>query len=194
MPDASPADPRRAFDRVVVASGHMADLPGRTPARFPAPAEPATAAALERALREWNVGPGSLVITGGARGVDIIAAERALALGAEVWLLLALPDAQFVAESVDIPGTDWLARFAELRRRCPTWTQADELGPPATGEDVFERNNDWAVAVAGAQAPAGGLRVVVVWDGEEGDGRGGTAHLAARARAAGAALAVIRPG
>lgn len=185
--------PPRAFDQVVLATGHMVDLPGRSSPRFPASDEQAVASAVGEALDGWRVGPGTLLVCGGARGADIIAAEQALARGAEVWLLVPLPDEAFVAASVDVPGSDWAARYRRLRQRCPTWFQADQLPPPGDDEDVFERNNDWCLEVARAQAPPGRLRVLAVWDGAGGDGRGGTAHLVARARRAGATVEVIPP-
>lgn len=188
-----PAEPRQPFDQVVVASGHMVDVPGRSPARFPASAEEAVADALEDTLRAWAVGPATLVLTGGARGADIVAAEVALTLGAQVWLLLPLPEERFVAESVDLPGSGWRHRFTALRQRCHALDQAGELGPPGAGEDVFERNNDWMLALGRAHAPAGRLRVVVVWDGLAGDGPGGTAHLVRQARAAGTEVTVVLP-
>lgn len=193
MPEAPPTEPRSTFEQVVLASGHMVDLPHRSTPRFPPSDEPALTDAVAAAFGDWEVGSGTLLVSGGARGADIIAAEQALARGAEVWLLLALPDEEFLATSVAIPGTDWEERFARLRRRCPTWFQADELGPPTGDEDVFERNNDWCLAVASSQATEGNLRVLVVWDGDRGDGRGGTFHLVERARSLGAPVAVIRP-
>lgn len=178
-------------------SGHMTDRPDRSTPRFPAGDEAAVTAEARNVLRRWQVGPGTLIISGGARGADIIAAEQGLDLGAEVWLLLADFEDEFVAASVLGGGQGWEERFWELRRRCPTWVQHEVLGPiPADAgadEDVFERNNEWCLRVATAQAPAGQLRALVVWDGAEGDGRGGAADLARRARMAGAEVEVIRP-
>lgn len=191
MPQGPPTDQRASFSQVVLASGHMIDLPGRARPRFPPSAVPAITEAMAEALVDWNVGSGTLLISGGARGSDIIAAEQALALGAEAWLLLALADDEFLEASVRLPGTDWEARFRSLRDRCPTWFQADHLGPPPPGEDVFERNNDWCLAVARAQAGKGMARVLAVWDGRAGDGRGGTFHLVEMARSLGLPLKVV---
>lgn len=193
MPGATPTRRRRRFGQVVLATGHMVDRPGRPAPRFPPSGVPAVTRAIAALFRTWHVGPGTLVLSGGARGSDIVAAEQGLALGAEVWLLIPLPDDQFVAASVSVPGTDWEERYRRLRDRCPTWFQAGELGPPAAGEDAFERNNDWCVAVARAQAASSPWRVLAVWDGGPGDGPGGTGHLLERARALGASVEVIRP-
>ncbi|MDP9388508.1 MAG: hypothetical protein M3Q48_11515 [Actinomycetota bacterium] len=193
MPAAPPTVPRPGFEQVVLATGHMTDRPHRSAPRFPASDEEAVTEAIEHTLRRWGVGEGALVISGGARGADILVAEQAMARGAEVWLLVALPDDEFLAASVDAPGGDWAARYRDLRRRCPTWFQTEELGPARDDEDVFERNNNWCLEAARAQAPPGGLRVVAVWDGRPGDGRGGTSHLVEQARRAGASVEVIHP-
>lgn len=193
MPPAPPTVPRTGFDQVVLATGHMIDHPHRVPPRFPASDEDAVTEAVASTLQRWGVGDGALVVCAGARGTDTIVAEQAMVRGAAVWLLLALPEEEFVAASVAVAGSDWEARYRELRRRCPTWFQPEELGPVGEDEDVFERNNDWCVDAARAQAPPGRLRVLAVWDGGPGDGPGGTAHLIERARRAGASVAVVRP-
>lgn len=189
----SPTRPCGRYRQAVLVTGHVVDLPDRPVPRFPPAAEPAVTAAVASVLDGWQVGSGTLVVSGGARGADIIGAEQALALGADVWLLLALPDDQFTASSVAVAGTDWEQRFRRLRSRCATWVQADDLGPAGADEDVFERNNDWCLTVAGAQAGSGVPRVVAVWDGGAGDGPGGTAHLVQRAMALGAPVQIIHP-
>jgi hypothetical protein len=182
-----------AFDQVVVVSGHMVDQPGRATPRFPPAAELPVTRAVREALRSWSVGPGALLVSGAARGTDTIAAEQALILGATVWLLVALHDAEFIAASVALPGTDWTERYVNLRRRCPTRFQPDELGAPGPDEDVFERNNEWCLSVATAIAPPECLRALVVWDGVRGDGPGGTADFVNRATHLGAEVRVIPP-
>jgi hypothetical protein len=173
----------------------MIDRPERTSARFPADAASTVANAVRSALDDWGVGPGTLLVSGGARGADIIAAEQALITGAEVWLLLSLPEDDFVATSVVIPETDWERRFRTLRRQCPTWVQQSELGQPGSTDPgaIFARNNEWCLEVGASQAPSGRLRVLVVWDGSAGDGPGGTADFVERAQRLGAEVGVISP-
>lgn len=193
MARAGPTERRNGFGQVVVATGHMVDAPDRVAPRFPPSDEAAVTRAIRDVFDQWAVGRGTLVVCGGARGADIVAAEQAMTRGAEVWLLVALADDDFEAASVDLPGSDWVARYRLLRARCPTWFQSEELGPQGDGEDVFARNNEWCLTVARAQAPPDGVRVLAVWDGSRGDGRGGTADLLERARRAGATVEVICP-
>lgn len=151
---------------VVAVSGHMVDTPDRPRPRFP-PGQVARVTAEARdALEEWGVGPGTTVITGGARGADIIVAEEALARGADVRLRLALPPEEFVRQSVELPDSDWRERFDRLVEA----SEVQELS--GGGEDVFARTNRWIVEEARSLSdrPA----AVIVWNGQEGDGPGGT--------------------
>ncbi|GAA4949107.1 hypothetical protein GCM10023334_062560 [Nonomuraea thailandensis] len=134
----------------------------------------AVTAAIGEVLGEWDVGPETTVICGGARGADLIGAELALRRKAAVRLCLALPAEEFARQSVDLPGTDWHDRFEEVRR------QADVrlLQSAAEGDEVFARANAWMVGEALALDAS--PRAIVVWNGERGDGPGGTDDLVAR--------------
>jgi hypothetical protein len=173
--------PMTAAPRVVLVSGHMVDVPGRTPPRFPADQVPRVTAEVEEALELWRVGPGTTIVTGGARGADIIAAEGGLARGARVLLCLALQPDEFEARSVALPGPDWAARFEDLLSAAEWRLLRDELGAQPEGDAVFAKTNEWMIDVARAQAGPDGLRMLLVWDGREGDGGGGTWDLAGRA-------------
>ena len=151
----------------VVVSGHMVDAPDRPQPRFPESEVPRIAAEVREALEGWNVGPETTVITGGARGADIIAAEEAHARGARIRLVLALPRAEFERQSVDLPGTDWLVRF----RGISAAAEVDVVEHPPEA-DVFAETNARIVEEARAIDPE--PRALVVWDGKEGDGPGGT--------------------
>src|SRR5918912_4249585 len=99
------------FKKVLVASGHMIDAPDRIEKglgeRFPPRKEAAVRERLDKQLEVWKVGPGDLAICGGARGTDLLFAELCAERGAEVWLFLALPEKQFLEESVRLPDSDW---------------------------------------------------------------------------------------
>jgi hypothetical protein len=171
--------------RVVVVSGHMVDTPDRPQPRFPPSEVPRVAAAVAAALDRWAVGPATTLVTGGARGADILAAEAARERGARVRLVLALPPEEFVAASVALPGTDWTRRFRDLLR------DAEVEVVDGAGEDVFALTNERILAVA--QALDDHPCAIVVWDGERGDGPGGTDDFVRRLGAAGDRLVVIDP-
>ena len=158
---------------VVVVSGHMLDAPDRAQPRFPLDQVPRVTEAVRRAFDEWTVGSETTVVTGGARGTDIIAAEEARRRGARIRLVLALPPTEFEERSVALPGTDWLERFRVLLEGADV-----EVIDDATGSDVFARTNARLIELAGAldSQPC----VLVVWNGREGDGPGGTRDFIAQ--------------
>ena len=152
---------------VVVVSGHMVDKPDRPQPRFPPEQVPRVAAEVREALADWSVGAGTTLVTGGARGADIIAAEEAHARGASLRLVLAREPEEFVARSVAIPGTDWEQRFRALLPRADV-----EVVHGPDDDTVYARANRRIIEVArelGSRPHA-----VIVWNGKEGDGPGGT--------------------
>src|SRR5688572_447415 len=90
--------PEAKFNKVAVFSGHMIDAPGRKTPRFPPEKEGAVRERLARQLEEWKIGPGDLAICGGAQGGDMLFAEVCADRKAEVWLLLPLPEGDFLEE------------------------------------------------------------------------------------------------
>jgi hypothetical protein len=162
---------------VVVVSGHMVDAPDRARPRFPPAEVPRVAAKVGAVFERWNVGPGTTLVTGGARGADIIAAEAALARGARVRLVLALEPDEFVSRSVALPGTDWEPRLRALLAQATV----EVVGGPDDGE-LFARTNSRIAEVADEldERP----HAVIVWNGEKGDGPGGTSDFVARLRRA----------
>lgn len=167
--------------KVILFSGHMTDAPDRPKPRFPARIEPQAVAAIRAALAGWQVGPGDLGICGAARGGDILFAEACLALGAEVRLFLPLATDAFLDASIRLPAdldADWEARFRHLLDRCMTRWPAGDYGPD-TRAQPFVDNNARMLAQAKAAAQGRPLHVLLLWDGRNPDGKGGTAEIAA---------------
>jgi hypothetical protein len=158
---------------VVVVSGHMVDAPDRPDARFPEGEVGRVTQEVRTAFERWHVGPGTTLVTGAARGADIVAAEAARARGARLRLVLALEPDEFAARSVALPGTDWEARFRALLEDADV-----EVVDAPDDDDVFERTNERIIEVARDLDPR--PHAVVVWDGQEGDGPGGTRDFVER--------------
>jgi uncharacterized protein len=163
----------------------MVDTLDRPTPRFPPDQVPRVTDEVRRAFDRWGVGPSTTIVCGGARGADILAAEEGLARGARVRLCLALPPDEFVERSVAIPGTDWEDRFRALLAKADHATLAEHGGAgagAAEGDAVFARTNEWIVAEARSLAGGGDRRphALVVWNGREGDGPGGTADFVHR--------------
>jgi len=161
---------------VVVVSGHMVDTPDRQRPRFPPEQVPRVVNEVQTALERWNVGHGTTLITGGARGADIVAAEEALARGASLRLVLARRPDDFVKDSVALPGTAWEERFFALLGHA-TVEIVD-----GSENDVYTQTNNRIIAIA--RAIDDRPHAIIVWNGEAGDGPGGTSDFAERLSAA----------
>jgi hypothetical protein len=172
MPETSPQPPQK----VVLFSGHMIDAPGRGKPRFPPDKEPIAVQAIAGALADIDVGPRDLCICGGACGGDLLFAEAALARGARLELYIPFEEPTFLEKSVDFADSDWRARFFAAKARGVLHVSPRELGPPQEGEDPYERNNRWMLGTA-LRFGADKVDFVSLWNGEGGDGPGGTRHM-----------------
>jgi hypothetical protein len=172
----------------------MIDAPDRKEPRFPPRKEEAVRLRIAEQLARWNAGADDTGICGGACGADILFAEACLERGARVLLLIPLPEDAFLKKSVALADADWEARYRALRARCETRFQHEVLGPPAGGEDVFERNNLWCLEVARSLVPPQRIHALLVWDEmPAGDGTGGTSDFATRVKKGEGSVAVINP-
>ena len=178
-------DPRKSPGKVFLFSGHMIDTPDRPLPRFPADKESLAAARIGAALDRLGAGPNDLAIAQGAAGGDILFGEACLARGLSLQLLLPLPEPEFIAASV-LPccaGESWRQRYLALRARLTLRPRImpDALGPLPRDQsgkpsDPFERCNRWLLYSALAQG-LDRLRFICLWNGSDGDGAGGTAHM-----------------
>jgi hypothetical protein len=107
--------------------------------------------------------------------------------------MLALPEDQFVEQSVQADDLAWVRRFyAQLEKHphAPVLSKTPELPKWLQfkkGYDVWQRNNLWLLGEALCRTPAH-LTVIALWDGKTGDGPGGTEHMVALARERGARI------
>ena len=159
--------------KVALFSGHMIDAPGRAKPRFPLDKEPIAAAAIAATLADLGIGPDDLAICGGACGGDLLFAEAALAHGARLELYIPFEEPTFLEKSVDF---DWRARFFAAKSRGVLYVAPRELGPTPESEDPYERNNRWMLDTALRFGPDK-VDFICLWNGEGGDGPGGTRHM-----------------
>lgn len=189
------AEPR--FGKVFMASGHMIDAPGRAKERFPARKEAVVRDRIARQLAEWKMGPGDLAICGGARGADMLFGELSVERGAELWLMIPLPEAEFLEASVRLPDSTWEQRYFDLQSKpgVKIWSQPDRLKSAPRGSSVFTRNNLWMVNTARVEVDLPrNLHGLLVWNEDPaGDGPGGTADCAARIKRLGGRIAIVNP-
>jgi hypothetical protein len=172
MPDTSPELPRN----VALFSGHMIDAPGREKPRFPPDKEPIAARAIAEALADLRVGPADLAICGGACGGDLLFAEAVLARGARLEVYIPFDESTFLEKSVDFANRNWRARYFAVKAAGTLHIAPSELGPIRKLEDAYERNNRWMLDSA-LRFGADKVDFVCLWNGEGGDGPGGTRHM-----------------
>ncbi len=162
-----------AQPEVVHFCGHMT-APAGTPSRFPHAQQAAVAEQVRELLKTRRVGfaHGSL-----ACGADIMIAEIALELGAELHLVLPFELEEFVAISVAPGGSDWTDRFRACLAAASSVTIASDS---AYGGDavLFAYSSRIAMGQAMNRAASIDARVwqLAVFDGEEAYEKAGTAH------------------
>jgi hypothetical protein len=156
--------------------------------RFPEGRVPEVTQRIRERFERWGVGPTTLVVCGGARGVDLIAAEVGLERGSGLRVVLALPEAEFIEASVVSPGTDWEDRFRRVISSSEIVSLCGDAGD--CDENAFEVANERMLAEALAAAPR--VRALVVWDGAGVADPGGTASFVESARNAGVEVEILR--
>jgi tetratricopeptide (TPR) repeat protein len=196
---------KKKEQRVILFSGHRLDAPGREIPRFPRDKEPEARAAI-KAKVEGVLGnhPDAefTAMAGGANGGDILFHEVCEELGVPTELYLAVPSSDYARLSVIVEEQpQWKDRYEVIRKRCDegkcTWQlQDDEKLPTWMGArrdrySVWERNNLWVLYSALAQGGGPGTDVILLWDGEEGDGPGGTRHMREVTKRRGASTHII---
>jgi hypothetical protein len=171
----------------LVFTGHMIDLPDRPVPRFPPKIE-SVAADLIRlrvgALSEAS--GGSLVgIASGARGGDILFLETCHDLGLDTRMLLPEPPEVFVEHSVaGVASGEWDDRFAAVWRSHADSERAIVTVPK--GGNIHEATNRAHLELA--RTLGGEVRLLAFWDGQGGDGPGGTATFVHLVEASGGAF------
>jgi hypothetical protein len=166
------ASPQKIF----LFSGHMIDTATRANPRFPPGKVPIATAEISNTLDELHAGRSDLAISGGACGGDLLFAEAALARNLTLELYIPFREEEFLAKSVDFADADWRSRFFAVKSRASLHVTPNELGPIALGEDPYERNNLHMLDAA-MRFGAEKLDFICLWNGEGGDGPGGTQHL-----------------
>ncbi len=193
-PESAPATNQR-LDRVLLFTGHRIDSAKRQKPRFPANKEAVAREAIRSAISgEKDLSSGAMLgIAGGANGGDILFLELCDELNIKTEMILALPENQFIEASVDNEDKGWLRRFhAQLEKHpnTPVLAEAPELPKWLQFKrsyDIWQRNNLWLLSEALCLAPKN-LTVIALWDGEPGDGPGGTEHMVSLAKERGARI------
>ena len=160
---------------IVLFTGHMIDAADRPAPRFPTHKEPIVTEKIKEALQEIKAHyEGELLgIAGGANGGDIIFHEMCDALQIPTEIYLALPEGPYKEASVSFAGEDWDRRFDRMLDRPLHTLHPENRSHMGT---VWERTNIWMLHNALAHGGRN-LTLLALWDGNNGDGPGGTWHM-----------------
>ena len=177
------------FEKIFLGSGHMIDAADRKDPRFPGDKAEAVRGEISRRLNDWKMHANDLAICGGACGADTLFGEEALRRGAHLHLSLAQEPEEFLRNSVQHAGDEWVRRFRALCEKAEVEVLEDGEG------DIYARANLRMIEMARAAADASSqLYTLLVWDEKStGDGTGGTSDFERRVRDLGSEIAVINP-
>ena len=165
--------------QVFLFSGHMIDSPDRPQPRFPPAMETEAQQKIKEVLERLQADASNLAIAPGiACGGDILFLEACLERRMKVEVYLPFKSAKFIEQSVSFAGNNWVERFYQIQNhpQVKIHLQLKEIGAVPEGENPFERNNLWALSsslIYGIDR----VRLVVLWDGKKGDGKGGTGDM-----------------
>ncbi|MBD2353952.1 DUF4071 domain-containing protein [Tolypothrix sp. FACHB-123] len=160
--------------RTVVFSGHTIDRPERKIPRFPPELEAQVYQAIKERLINYDAKIG---YASAACGADILFLEAILELNGEIHIVLPYDSAEFIHNSVDIiPNSDWKQRYENLIARaneviiCSHHNLEDS-------NILYEYANRVVHGLGKMRAELLDTELIhlAVWDGQPGDGSGGTA-------------------
>lgn len=176
---------------VFLFSGHMIDAPNRPRPRFPASKEPVARQAIENKLDELEARAGDIGISGGACGGDLLFAEACLRRAMQLQIFLSHREPDFLRYSVQIgpQAEQWRDRFLAVKQRASVFHEPQEF-VTAGSTDPYEQLNLQLLQAALAHG-AERLRFLCLWNGEPGDGRGGTQHMIEAVRNRGAPVHIL---
>ena len=168
---------------LILFSGHMIDKPDRKEPRFPPEKEPEVREKIKSQVKKILDTQERKVkgMAGGACGGDILFHEVCKELGIKTDLYLALPREQFIVESVQFAGPDWIDRFNTMYDGLDVQILSETKALPKWLNNygdysIWERNNRWILNSALSEADYH-LTFLALWDGKGGDGPGGTEHM-----------------
>jgi hypothetical protein len=160
-------------ERVAAFTGHMVDAPDRASPRFPVTKVEAVRKAVAEQLERLNIKYG---FSSAARGSDLLFIEELLRANGRARVFLPFPKEYFARTSV---GFGWDDRYYQVLRdnRVEVTVLSDHLLLGADESAAYDRCNAeiQEAAIAYAQKTGSKPVLLTVWNGNPGEGRGGTA-------------------
>jgi hypothetical protein len=105
-----------------------------------------------------------------AAGGDLLFIEACMERGIPVGTHMPVPEPTYVRDFVSPAGEDWVERFYKARNHpnVDEYYQSELVGDPREGDDIFERNNRWALYSAMLRG-VDNLRLIALFDDKRGD-------------------------
>jgi hypothetical protein len=157
--------------RVAAFTGHMVDAPGRPTPRFPQDKVGDVRNAIAEQLKKHEIGYG---FSSAARGSDLLFIEELKKIGGCARVFLPFPREQFKLTSV---GYGWDGRFDKALKDVEVIELSADVPPEDKQPEAYAACNTKIIeeAIAKAKMLDEQPILITVWNGNLGDGAGGTA-------------------
>jgi len=155
-------------EQVFIFEGYAVDPPESSRNLFSEEQEDEVRAAIAAVLDRYHADENDLAFTAGLScGTEIIFAELCAERGMKVKLHLPLADAAYVREFVSPCGDQWVERFYKIRNHplVDEKYQAECVGLPKEGDNLYERNNRWAL-YSSLLLGIDKVRLIAFWNGK----------------------------
>jgi len=153
---------------VFLFTGYMVSHSGKKENHFPPALEGDIRSAIQATLKKHNAGPNDVAVTTGMdAGSEIIFIESCVEREIPVQAYFPYAETAYIRDFVSPGGDEWVDRFYKLRNHplVDEFYQPDHVGPPREGDNVYERNNRWALyssLIKGIDK----VRLIALWDGK----------------------------
>ena len=167
---------------------------------FPTTMEENIIAEIGQMLDKYKADSNDLAITAGmAAGGDLLFIEACTARSIPVATHMPVSEPVYVRDFVSPAGDAWVERFYKMRNHplVNEYYQTDMVGLARPGDDVYERNNRWALYSAMVRG-VDNLRLIALYDDKRGTGHDAldaqlVKHMIDLMREAGGQVEIINP-
>ncbi len=174
----------------ILFTGHMIDKDGRENKRFSSTKENEVREEIRKQIvhEKVHAKDGIIGIASGACGGDILFHELCMELKIPTHIYLAMPEVEFKKASVSFAGKNWDSRFDALVKKLPVCIL--QSNAENKKENVWEQTNAWMLEKALVNGGEN-MSLMALWDGQSGDGAGGTEHMINMAKEKGSRINII---
>ena len=154
--------------RIILFTGYAVDSPREHGQHFIPAIEADVRKAILAKLDELKIGPNDRAVTAGMGcGSELLFIECCVERGIPVDAHMPVPEAAYVREFVSPGGESWVTRYYDMRNHplVDEHYQLDRVGPPPKGDDLYLRNNRWALYNS-LMCGVDRVWLIALWDGK----------------------------